>query len=382
MKQVFKTDSIFSLLVNEITNAINEEVIFTNEVGIIVASTDKSRIGNYHEGAYLSMKSQKVMVMTEQLSKRLQGVRKGIVLPIIIEGNPIGVVGITGDPKEVEPYGRIVQRMAELFIKEAIDQMTQERKALILEHFVFDWVNGDVDIDVLFERSKFLNIDITKYKQIISIHVELTNHISYKELSQLKRLWDDDQDALFVRWGQGKIIVVDVGCEQPVLERKIKNFINYSQSILGKDVYVGVGQKTNYDELHLSYQQAERAVLIARREKRVVFEEQLKFEMLQYSLDEKIKHQFISRTILPIIHDRTLIETLQCWMEHHMSIQETAKALFIHKNTLYYRLQKIEQETNLDLNRLDHVVMLYIALKFYLELEKNKLKLYDSSLHY
>lgn len=378
MKQLFKTDSIFTSLVEEVTNAINEEVIITNEVGIIIASTDKRRIGDYHEGAYLAMKHQEMMVMTGEMTKQLQGVRKGIVLPIVIEGKPIAVLGITGDPKVVEPYGRIVQRMSELFIKETTDQMTQERMAINIEHFVFDWVNENPEIDVLHERGEFLNIDITKYKQIISIHISsTTNHLSYKEMSQLKNLWDENQDALFVRWGQGKIIIIDVGHDEAILERKLKNFLNYSQSILGKNIYIGVGQKTNYTELQLSYEQAERAVIIAKKENRIVFEKQLKFEMLQYSVDEEIKQEFIQRTILPIVNDKTLIETLSSYLENDMSIQETAKALFIHKNTLYYRLQKIEQETNLNINNLDHVVLLYIAQKFYLESEKENTTLQD-----
>src|SRR5699024_7761274 len=117
MENLFKTNRVFPALVNEITDSINEEVIITNEEGFIVASTDKKRIGNYHEGAYLAMKNQKKMVMTKELTERLQGVRKGVVLPIIIESKPIGVIGLTGNPVTIEPYARIVQRMSELFIK-------------------------------------------------------------------------------------------------------------------------------------------------------------------------------------------------------------------------------------------------------------------------
>src|SRR5690625_3576615 len=118
MQPLFKTDNLFASLVEEITAYIDEQVIITNEYGVIVASTDQSRIGNYHEGAYLAIKKQKKMVMTEEMARKLKGVRKGMVLPIIIENKPIGVLGITGDPVKVEPYGRIVQRMSELFINE------------------------------------------------------------------------------------------------------------------------------------------------------------------------------------------------------------------------------------------------------------------------
>src|SRR5699024_7925820 len=120
---------------------------------------------------YLAIKKQKKMVMTEEMARKLKGVRKGMVLPIIIENKPIGVLGITGDPVKVEPYGRIVQQMSELFINETIDQMMQEKMARNLELFVFDWINENLDPDLLVERSEFFNIDLTKYTQVISLQI-------------------------------------------------------------------------------------------------------------------------------------------------------------------------------------------------------------------
>lgn len=369
MDNLFKTDRVFSSLVNEIANSINEEVIITNEEGIIVASTDKERIDNYHEGAYLAMKNQKKMIMTEELTNQLQGVRKGIVLPIIIEKKPIGVIGLTGDPPTIEPYARIVQRMSELFIKETTDQMSQERMALNLEHFIFDWIHNSISLDLLIERSEFLNIDLSKYKQVISLHtVSTMNNLTYKEIHRLKEMWDNNQNALFIRWGQEKIIIIDIGYESNVLYNKITQFIRHSETILGNKVFVGVGQQHNYENLSKSYEQSERAAIIAKKEKRIIFEDQLRFEMLQYGLQKDIKKQFINRTISPLLEEKHLLETLNSWLDNNMSIQKTAEALYIHKNTLYYRLQKMESLTNLDINNVDHVVLLYVALKFNVEL--------------
>src|SRR5699024_2052275 len=107
------------------------------------------------------------------------------------------------------------------------------------------------------------------------------------------------------------------------------------------EIYVGVGQSTKYLNLRTSYEQAERACFIARKEKRVVFEEELQLEMLQYSINKETKKRFIERTIAPIIADENLVNTMSCWLENNMSINRTSEELFIHKNTLYYRLQKI-----------------------------------------
>lgn len=66
-----------------------------------------------------------------------------------------------------------------------------------------------------------------------------------------------------------------------------------------------------------------------------MFEEELRFEMLQYDSDYRIKELFIKRTIAPLLSDKNLLMTLDSWLANNMSIQQTAESLNIHKNTLY-----------------------------------------------
>src|SRR5690625_4019784 len=247
MQPLFQTDKIFASLVKEINHSINEDVIITNEKGMIVASTDKKRMGHFHEGAFLAMKNRDKMIMTEEKSETLKGVRKGIVLPIIIENKPFGVLGITGDPVKVEPYGQIVQKMAELFIKGTIDQMTQEKMARNLELFVFDWINGTLEKNMLKERSEFFSINPEKYRQIISFHIPFTsNDLSYNEILLLRTYWDQKGLAIFVRWGQGKLLIIDKKYDRKKLAVKIGSFLSNLQELIGKEVFVGVGQPSEY----------------------------------------------------------------------------------------------------------------------------------------
>ncbi|MDY0394375.1 sugar diacid recognition domain-containing protein [Virgibacillus halophilus] len=47
--------NVFTSLVEELSRLIDGEVIITNEQGMIVASTDRDRLGAFHEGAQLAM---------------------------------------------------------------------------------------------------------------------------------------------------------------------------------------------------------------------------------------------------------------------------------------------------------------------------------------
>lgn len=365
MQQLFQTERLFKSLVKQINKFINEDVIITNETGIIVASTDLDRIDVFHEGAFLAMKQDKNIIINDELSKELKGVKKGIVLPMIIEDRPIGVLGITGDPLKVEPYARIIQKMAELFIQGTVDQMTKENMARNIELFVFDWINENITEELLLRRSDFFNIDIKKYSQVISIHFPFTGKdLSYKDIDFLRKHWDQSGDAIFIRWGQGKLLIIDKAHSRKVLYAKINSFLKNTVDTLNKDVRLGVGQALCYDNITMSYNQAERACLVASKEKKVIFEEELQFEMLQYVIDNQTKRKFIDRTISPLSEDQTILTTLRSWLENDMSIQKTAIALHIHKNTLYYRLKKIKSLTNLNVNKLDDVILLYIGNRF------------------
>lgn len=369
MQPLLQTDVIFHSLVKEMNKLINENVIVTNGSGIIVASTQEDRIGNYHEGAYLSMKNRVSMVMTKELSETLQGVRRGIVLPIIVEEKPFGVLGITGSPEEVEPYARLVQKMAELFIKGSSEQISQEKLARNMELFVFDWLNGTIQDEFLLERADFFRLPIKAYQQVISIHIpNAVQHLSYKEIIELRKAWDQKKRAIIVRWGEGKLLIIDREYKHEKLSMKLKNFLRQTKDIIGEEVSVGIGKPTDYVNLKQSHEQAERACKIAQKEKRIIFEVELRFEMIQHEISQHTKLQYISRTIAPIAEEDVLLQTLRNWFDHDMSIQNTATTLHIHKNTLYYRLEQVEKRTGLSIQKTDDLMLLYIGLRFLQEI--------------
>ena len=62
--------------------------------------------------------------------------------------------------------------------------------------------------------------------------------------------------------------------------------------------------------------------------------------------------------------DEDLVRTAICYLDHAGSVQQTTTALAVHRQTIYYRLQRIEQVTGLDLARGDHRLLLHLGLTF------------------
>ncbi len=60
--------------------------------------------------------------------------------------------------------------------------------------------------------------------------------------------------------------------------------------------------------------------------------------------------------------DRETLKTVQCFFENNLNVSETSRKLFVHRNTLVYRLEKIRNLTGLDLRQFDHAVTFRVAL--------------------
>ena len=54
--------------------------------------------------------------------------------------------------------------------------------------------------------------------------------------------------------------------------------------------------------------------------------------------------------------------TIQCFFENNLNVSETSRKLFVHRNTLVYRLEKIRKLTGLDLREFEHAITFKVTL--------------------
>ena len=103
--------------------------------GIITASTNAERIGDFHESGYKTAESGVMGVVSTDDEYR--GTKKGINYPIIYDGNVMGVIGITGEPTEVERYGFLITKISEVFIRENFQKVNSLDERRRTERLVF-----------------------------------------------------------------------------------------------------------------------------------------------------------------------------------------------------------------------------------------------------
>lgn len=94
---------------------------------------------------------------------------------------------------------------------------------------------------------------------------------------------------------------------------------------------------------------------------------QLQLERLVYSIStsEKLAIKEIVGTNLEFFKDEETLTTLESFFQLDCNVSETAKRLYIHRNTLLYRLDKIKQETGLDVKSFRDAVLMQLGLLLY-----------------
>lgn len=105
-----------------------------------------------------------------------------------------------------------------------------------------------------------------------------------------------------------------------------------------------------------------------RQEKHLYFPWRMRLERLLEQIDDDHIVRFLDQTLkLKIVNtiDTETIHTLEQFFENDCNVSETAKKLYIHRNTLLYRLDKFKQETEMDVRNFHQAVLVRIALLLY-----------------
>lgn len=94
---------------------------------------------------------------------------------------------------------------------------------------------------------------------------------------------------------------------------------------------------------------------------------ELQLERLVYSISDMERKRFIeeSGNDASLLHDEETVTTLESFFELDCNVSETAKRLYIHRNTLLYRLDKFKQETGLDVRSFRDAVLVQLGVLLY-----------------
>lgn len=313
-------------LAQEIVDKMMQDIPYSinimDEKGIIIGSGNKARVGTLHRGAVRALESGAMVEIYQ--NDRYE--KKGTNEPIVIGDQFIGVVGITGEPDEVRPFCKLVKTTVSLLIEQSI--LIGNREAAKKREFAF--------LETLLNEKKEYSeelIDEAKH-----FHINLRNDTTVlliKNLEERKTL--PESLPFFKKQNENFSIVMLQNPNE--LEKLVDGILNtYQKSIVSAGL-----QQTNIAK---SYLQAFLCMKVAENlslADRFLTYKDLHFlaELAQITIEAK-----------PLSLSDVLLQTLQTYINHNGNPSDTAQELIIHRNTLYYRLDRIKQLTGKDPTRI------------------------------
>lgn len=134
-------------------------------------------------------------------------------------------------------------------------------------------------------------------------------------------------------------------------------------------VRVGYGNRVyNLQDITKSYQEANMALEVGRifyAEKEIISYSLLGIGRLIYQLPMSLCEMFIKEVFadgIPDVFDEETMITIQKFFENNLNISETARQLYVHRNTLVYRLERLEKIIGLDIRKFEDALTFKIAL--------------------
>lgn len=356
-------------IVEEVGSTIHKNVNIMDENGRIIASTDTNRIGMYHSGAIELLNNNLNELIVEEETETS---KNGINLPLVIENQVIGVVGITGAIEEVGMLGNVIKKMTEILIW---DWYKRNQKNEI------DGFKRNIAVELLFgkeeeqaqDRWSLLGLKMELLRMVTVVDVVIDGHGARSEqeifasiFADIKKKVEKDTQQFLISMGM-RIIIFYKAASETALGKIIKETQKQIEEAYPCKTFWGVGSPAaGKSEMQKSYKEADFACNFVKQlsSESVKFYKETDISMLMTEIPAKKRRAYVKDVFKECSQEQKeeIINCMRCYIRNNGSISKVADELFIHKNTLQYRIMKTKTLTNYDPRILEEFIPIVIAM--------------------
>ena len=236
--------------------------------------------------------------------------------------------------------------------------------------FVKDIISDNIMLGDIYMRAKELRVATDVSRGVFTVRALQKGESVPTETIQA--MFPDRQNDFVLSVGEGDVVLIrqlpdGAGAKEL---NKIAAQIEEALRVNGEStVVVGMGTvATHLRDLAKSYKEAQIAIEVGKvfdTEKYIINYENLGIGRLIYQLPTTLCEMFLQEVFKknPIdALDKETLFTIHKFFENNLNVSETARKLFVHRNTLVYRLEKIKKLTGLDLREFDDAITFKVAL--------------------
>jgi carbohydrate diacid regulator len=336
-----------------------------DENATIIACSDLTKIGTTNEFVSLDLSDTHDIFIRDGYTYK----------PFGPHAKPDYAVFVEGTDEAASKYASILS-ITLSNIKQYYDEK-YDRNNFIKNVVLDNVLPGDI---VIKARELHFNAEISRV--VLLIRIVSSNDISAYDVIQ-NLFPDKNKDFVFNITENDIVLVKEI--KSTVESKDLENLARSISDTLSSEFYtrvnVGIGTAvTSVKELARSFKEAQMALEVGKvfdTDKVIVSYDNLGIARLIYHLPttlcDTFLHEVFKRGSIESLDHETLF-TIQKFFENNLNVSETSRKLFVHRNTLVYRLEKIKKLTGLDLREFDHAIIFKIALMVKKYLQANPVK--------
>lgn len=348
------SNKLFQSLIYQMKDSIDRSIGIIDEKGSIIACSSLTRIGESRKDVLEEVSYTFDTIVSGGYTYKPMGSHARIEYVIFVEG----------DDDQAKCISSLLS-VSFANIKTLYDEKYD--KVNFIKNIILDNI---LPSDV-FIKSKELHFDneVNRVVYLIRFMSKSNDVVPY---DIIQNMFPEKVRDFVISVSESDIILVKelrTPAEAKKLEAVANTIIDTVQSEFYLKVVVGIGSVVSgVRELARSYKDAQVALEVGKVfdiEKSVVNYENLGIGRLIYQLPTTLCEIFLQevfkRGSLESL-DKETLATIQAFFDNNLNVSETSRKLFVHRNTLVYRLEKIKKITGLDLREFDHAITFKVAL--------------------
>ncbi len=349
------SNRIFQSVIIQMKDATDRTFGVVNNQGFVVACNELSMIGSLLEDVQTisGEAADQIYTTASRTYKLFGGLESQFDYAVFVNGH--------------DAIARCVCILAAVAMSEAKTNYEEKHdKATFIKNIISDNIlPGDVYV-----RAKELHFAADIYRVVFLIRQVGKSDVSAIEL--LQNLFPDRQRDFVLSISESDLVLIkemSPTYDNSELLAIAENIENAMSKELGIKTVIGIGTTARHlRELADRYKEAQVAIEVGKvfdDDNSIIHYENLGLGRIIYQLPITLCEMFLSEVFKknPIESlDQETLYTINKFFENNLNVSETSRKLFVHRNTLVYRLEKIKKLTGLDLREFDHAIIFKVAL--------------------
>ncbi len=296
--------------------------------------------------------------------------------PVVEMGKAEYIIFVKGDDAVARNYADILD-VSLSSVKSLYDDKYDKL------NFIKNFLLGNILPGDVLAKAAELHIPIDAHRVVFL--VETKRNADYSVLELIESMYPNKQDDFIVSIDENSVALVkylEGETDVPTLQTMAKELANTIHSEVMTKATVGIGTVvTSIKDIARSFEEARVALEVGSvfdDEKYILSYEDLGIGRLIYQLPTTLCKLFLCEVFKKgdiEELDQEIIYTIQKFFENNLNVSETSRQLYVHRNTLVYRLDKIQKITGLDLREFDQALIFKVAMMVNKYLSSNSTKL-------